>query len=134
MVHAVFMKRMLFLTLFLRTFTFYRLGFRHRNSWQDAGRIKINRADLVRFVYELAEQLKINYESPPPRRVTYNAGDLAHGEVESFKTNLLKSGNVICRAREVLMANAADGTATQRSSSLDVLEEEEPTAPLAQGE
>jgi hypothetical protein len=30
----------------------FSMAFRHRNSWQDAGRILLNRADLLRFVYD----------------------------------------------------------------------------------
>ena len=51
-----------------------RLAFRHRNSWQDAARILINRGQLLRYVYETAEKLNINYEMEPALRLVYQGG------------------------------------------------------------
>jgi hypothetical protein len=76
-------------------FYFLRLSFRHRNSWQDAGRIKLHRADLVRFIYELSVRLKVHFESPPPRRLLYHGGTLAQGQVLDYKRNLLIAGNIL---------------------------------------
>ena len=72
-----------------------RLSFRHRNSWQDAGRIKVHRAELVRFVYELSVKLKVHFETPPPRRLLYHGGTLEHGQVLDFKRNLLLGENIL---------------------------------------
>jgi len=43
--------------------------FRHRQSWQYAARININRADLLRYIFELSLDLGIQYETAPPRRI-----------------------------------------------------------------
>jgi hypothetical protein len=97
----------------------------------------LNRADLIRYVYELAHELKINYESPPPRRVMYNAGDLANGEVDTFKTNLLKAGNVKSRAwyDAVDKANSAAKNSPQKGDLASPEHAEEDSAgPLVQGE
>lgn len=97
----------------------------------------MNRADLIRFVYELAHELKINYESPPPRRLMYNAGDLANGAVDTFKTNLLKAGNVKSRAwyEAVDKANSAAKDSPQKGDlGSSQHAEEDSTGPLVQGE
>jgi hypothetical protein len=70
------------------------ISFRHRSSWQDAGSIQLNRAELVRFIYELADKLDVNFEMPPVRRLMYDAGVLKSGQVDGFKTNLLKLANI----------------------------------------
>jgi hypothetical protein len=71
-----------------------RISFRHRNSWQDAGRIKLHRADLVRFIYELSVKLQVHFETPPPRSLVYNGGALQQGQVQDFKRNLLTGDNI----------------------------------------
>jgi hypothetical protein len=43
--------------------------FRHRQSWQYALHININRADLLRYIYELSLDLGIQYETATPRRI-----------------------------------------------------------------
>jgi hypothetical protein len=72
-----------------------RLSFRHRNSWQDAGRIKLHRADLIRFIYEITVKMKVQFETPPPRRLLYHGGSLAQGQVIDFKRNLLIADNIL---------------------------------------
>ena len=89
-------------------FMYYRLSFRHRNSWQDAGRIKLHRADLIRFIYELSVELRVHYETPPPRRLLYHGGSLSHGEVIDFKRNILSRGNVKNHALENDVHSATD--------------------------
>ena len=54
----------------------------------------MNRADLVRHVHGLADKLKVNFETPPPRRLLYHGGTLEHGEVDDFKKNLLRPSNI----------------------------------------
>ena len=61
---------------------FFTLSFRHRFSWQDAPRIKLHREDLIQNIYKVADQLKINFDSAPARRVLYIAGALENGAVE----------------------------------------------------
>jgi len=57
------------------TFAF---GFRHRSSWQSAARIAIDRASLVRFIYETAVGMGVEYgynNSPSPKRVIFQGGE-----------------------------------------------------------
>lgn len=49
-------------------FVMFRFVFRHRQSWQYASRININRADLLRFIYELSLKLGIQYDMAIPSR------------------------------------------------------------------
>lgn len=71
-----------------------RLSFRHRNSWQDAGRIKLNRSELVRYLYELAKSLKVNYHALPQQCLLFHGGVLEHANVKDFKANLLHPSNI----------------------------------------
>ena len=75
---------------------------------KDAGRIKLHRADLIRFIYELSVELRVHYETPPPRRLLYHGGSLSHGEVIDFKRNLLSSGNVKNHALSYDVHSVAD--------------------------
>jgi hypothetical protein len=77
------------------TFLRKRLSFRHRNSWQDSGRIKVHRADLIRLIYDLSVKLNVKFETPPPRRLLYQGGTLAHGQVLDFRRNLLIGDNIL---------------------------------------
>lgn len=73
------------------TFT---LAFRHRNSWQDAGRILLNRGDLALFLYQTCKKLNIAYDTPPNRRLLYYGGVLDQGQVQDYKINLLNPKNI----------------------------------------
>jgi hypothetical protein len=67
----------------------------------------------------------------------YNAGDLANGEVDTFKTNLLKAGNVKSRAwyDAVDKANSAAKNSPQKGDLASPEHAEEDSAgPLVQGE
>ena len=72
------------------------LVFRHRNSWQDSPRIFLHREDLLRFIFETAQRLKIEFETPPPRRILFYGGELANGAVEgeTHKKGLLRPSNI----------------------------------------
>jgi len=72
------------------------LGFRHRNSWQDAGRVLVQRGLLLKFVYQTATAMKIDYSSPPNRRLLYSGGVLKEGQegVGGYKANLLMPTNI----------------------------------------
>lgn len=72
----------------------FSLAFRHRNSWQDAGRIFLNRGDLVEFVYMVLKSLGVNYDTPPARRLLYSGGVLEQGQVQDYKVNLLNPKNI----------------------------------------
>lgn len=50
-------------------FVFFTIAFKHRQSWQSAARININRADLLRYIFELGKKLEIQYNTPPSRRL-----------------------------------------------------------------
>jgi hypothetical protein len=73
----------------------FAISVRHTSSWQDASRIKMNRADLVRFLYETSKKLSIHYEEPPPQQVLYYGGALKEGEIQNgYKRELLSSKNI----------------------------------------
>jgi hypothetical protein len=99
----------LFLSTFIILSIFIRLSFRHRNSWQDAGRIKLHRADLVRYIYELSVKLKVHFETPPPRRLLYHGGTLENGYVLDFKRNLLLGDNILNQGTRRAMDDTSIG-------------------------
>jgi hypothetical protein len=73
----------------------FTLSVRHRNSWQDAARIKVNRADLLRFLYNTSKELSIQYEEPPPQQLLYYGGALKENDgKDGFKRSLLSSDNI----------------------------------------
>ncbi|GKY97780.1 hypothetical protein MPSEU_000736200 [Mayamaea pseudoterrestris] len=72
----------------------FSMAFRHRNSWQDAGRILLNRADLVRFVFDALKGLDAAYDTPPIRQLVYYGGELEEGQVKDYKLNLLNAANI----------------------------------------
>ena len=73
----------------------FTISVRHRHSWQDAARIKVNRADLVRFLYETSKELSIQYEEPPPQQVLYYGGSLKENDgKDGYKRSLLSSDNI----------------------------------------
>lgn len=74
------------------------MAFRHRNSWQDAARIKINRSDLLRFAHDTANKLEVNFETPAARRLLYYGGVLERGQVQDYKKNLLRPSNIRSRS------------------------------------
>lgn len=73
----------------------FSISVRHRNSWQDAARIKVNRADLLRFLYETSKELEVQYDAPPPQQLLYYGGSLKQGEVtHGYKRSLLTPENL----------------------------------------
>jgi hypothetical protein len=78
----------------------FNLGFRHRNSWQDAARILLNKGDLIAHVYRVARELGVAYDSPPNRRVLYSAGALVSGQVSDYKSNLFSPSNILSQVQE----------------------------------
>jgi hypothetical protein len=73
---------------------FCRIAVRHRNSWQDAGRILRDKGDLQQFIFQLGKSMAVNFDSPPPRRLIYTGGTLRSGQVENYKRNLLTPANI----------------------------------------
>lgn len=72
----------------------FSLGFRHRNSWQDAARILLNRGDLVAHVHQIVRDMGSSYDTPPNRRLLYYGGVLVSGQVQDYKSNLLSPRNI----------------------------------------
>jgi len=66
----------------------------HRNSWQEAGRILVQRGILLRFLHQAAVELEIEYSTPPIRRVLYSGGALEVGYPEKYKTDMYRPKNV----------------------------------------
>ena len=51
------------------SYVFFTIAFKHRQSWQSASRINLHRADLLRYIYDLGQNLEIQYNTPPSRRL-----------------------------------------------------------------
>jgi hypothetical protein len=73
---------------------FCRIAVRHRNSWQDAGRILRDKGELQKFIYQLGKSMAVNFDSPPARRLIYTGGTLKSGQVETYKRGLLTPTNI----------------------------------------
>lgn len=69
------------------------IAVRHRNSWQDAARILLDKSDLLVFVYETTKRLRVHIDSPPARRLIFQGGALERLDVP-YKRNYLESSNV----------------------------------------
>lgn len=61
------------------------LSFRHRNSWQDSGRILMNRATLLRYIHKTTEKLGVTYTSPTLKRLLFQGGELGNLAPEATK-------------------------------------------------
>ena len=55
---------------------------RHRNTWQDAARIKHDRAHVFGFLYEVGNKLDVHFSTPPQQKVMYHGGTLRRGDNE----------------------------------------------------
>ena len=66
----------------------FRFSFRHRYSWQYAARIMLNRAELVRYMYQKGEDLDIHWKTPVPLRAIFNGGDIEDDELHSRKVDI----------------------------------------------
>jgi hypothetical protein len=62
-------------------YVIFRFGFRHRYSWQNAARIMLNRADLLRYMYEKGVELKIHYDTPVTRQMIYDGGAIGNDTI-----------------------------------------------------
>lgn len=81
---------------------FCRIGLRHRNSWQDAGRILRDKGELLKFIHQLGDSMDVNFGSVPARRVIFSGGTLIKsGPVsdvkKNFKRDLLNPSNIHVR-------------------------------------
>jgi len=68
------------------------MGFQHRSSWLDLGRILMSQSKLIAFVYQAGKNMRIIYEELPKRDLLYYAGALKDGGVKDYhkSENLMK--------------------------------------------
>jgi hypothetical protein len=59
----------------------FRFSFRHRYGWQGAARIMVNRADLVKFMYDKGNELGIHWKTPIPPRAIYDGGIIENNHI-----------------------------------------------------
>lgn len=76
-------------------FVVLKFGLRHRFSWQSAGRVLVDRGELLRFVYREGERLRVSHSSGPSRVLQYSAGYLRHGSVSGYMRGLTSKENII---------------------------------------
>lgn len=95
-------------------FVMCRLAVRSRHSWQVAARILADRGRMFQFCSDLAKKLKVNFDSPAPRRVLYYGGNLVSGAVKDFKKDLLMDENNITNGDPSMMFGSARNI-TQRT-------------------
>jgi hypothetical protein len=78
--------------------TFFTLGFRHRNNWQDQPSISKHRSELLQFIMTTAKRLGIEESSPVSRQILFVGGDLKDGKVNpgQYRANLLNYQNIRC--------------------------------------
>jgi hypothetical protein len=89
---------------------FCRIAVRHRNSWQDSGRILRDKGELQKFIYKLGKSMGVTFESPPARRLIYTGGTLRSGQVEKYKKNLLTPANI----RNTVIRDEPEGPTTTK--------------------
>jgi hypothetical protein len=75
-------------------------SFQHQSSWQDVGRILMNKADLICYVYELGKKLGVNYDELPTRHLMYGAGILNDGATRCHRRDLMIYDNVKSMSQE----------------------------------
>ena len=71
----------------------FKMAFRHRQSWQEASRIKLDRAALVRYIHETADKLGVNHETPALQQIVYKGGSLNDNDVK-YDRNLTFASNI----------------------------------------
>ena len=78
------------------------LALRHRSSWQEAGRIKLDRSDVYRFLFELGKKMEIHFAAPPDQRIVYGGGDLKRGDNDNcYMRDLLTGGNLVSKQTKI---------------------------------
>lgn len=73
----------------------FTMAIRHRSSWQEAGRIKLDRSDVYRFLFELGRELDIHFSAPVPQQIVYNGGTLKRGDNDDCYIRDLVAGSNI---------------------------------------
>lgn len=69
---------------------------RHRYGWQAAGRIKLDRSNFYRFLYELGVHLDVHFYGPAKQKVVYQGGVLRKGGSDELSMRDMISGSNIC--------------------------------------
>jgi Mechanosensitive ion channel len=74
----------------------FHIAIRHCSSWQNAGRIMLHRADILRFFYDIGMEANILWETPIQRRQILDGGTITNDIITPRKptdlplfTNLL---------------------------------------------
>jgi len=79
----------------------FEIAIRHRSSWQESGRIKLDRSDLRRFVFDLGNELDVHFADPVNQQIVYQAGHLRRGDTDDcYMRDLLKGGNISTLVRQ----------------------------------
>lgn len=77
----------------------FAVAIRHRSSWQEAGRIRLDRSNFYRFLFELGNRLDVHFSSPPDQKISYVAGKLKRGDNDSedcrYMRDLVRAANLI---------------------------------------
>ena len=73
----------------------FEISIRHRSSWQESGRIKIDRSEIHRFVFELGNELGVHFATPVDQQVVYQGGNLKRGDNDNcYMRDLMKGSNI----------------------------------------
>lgn len=73
-----------------------KMALRHRNAWHDSGRIKRDRSNVYRLLYNLGKKLGVHFETPAEKRVVYQGGSLKCGGSDEFNArDMVKSSNIL---------------------------------------
>ncbi|CAB9501431.1 expressed unknown protein [Seminavis robusta] len=68
---------------------------RHRSPWQEAGRIKNDRTEVFRFLYQLGNQLNVHFSAPAEQNIVYQGGALRRGDTDDMSSrDLIKKSNI----------------------------------------
>ena len=77
------------------------MGFQHRSSWQDLGRILMSKSQLIAYVYHTGKNMGIMYEELPKRDLVYYGGALKDGGVKDYRRDLHQSENLMKQLEDV---------------------------------
>lgn len=79
----------------------FEMALRHRSSWQEASRIKLDRSDFYRFLFELGKSLDIHFSAPPDQKISYFGGNLKRGDNDDcYARDLLKGSNLVPKSHK----------------------------------
>jgi len=73
----------------------FTMAIRHRSAWQEAGRIKLDRADVFRFLFELGKELDIHFAPPVAQQLIYQGGKMERSTNDDcYMRDLMKKSNI----------------------------------------